>query len=52
MQIGSKLAEKIKESGADVVLTECSTCKMQIEHLTGKQTEHPIKILAKFLALI
>lgn len=52
MQIGSTLAEKIKESGADTVLTECSTCKMQIEHLTGKKTEHPIKILARAYGLI
>ena len=52
MQIGQKLADKIKESGADTVLTECSTCKMQIEHLTGKQTEHPIKILAKAFGLL
>lgn len=52
MQIGSKLAEKIKESGAQTVLTECSTCKMQIEHLTGKETIHPIKLLAKGLGLL
>jgi anaerobic glycerol-3-phosphate dehydrogenase C subunit len=52
MQIGQKLADKIKESGGDTVLTECSTCKMQIEHLTGKQTEHPIKILAKAFDLL
>ncbi len=52
VQIGSKLAEKIKESNADVVLTECSTCKMQIEHLTGKETIHPIKILAKAFGLL
>jgi len=52
VQIGGKLAEKIKESNADTVLTECSTCKMQIEHLTGKETIHPIKILAKAFGLI
>ncbi|HBG26777.1 MAG: hypothetical protein A2Y10_05545 [Planctomycetes bacterium GWF2_41_51] len=52
MQIGQKLADKVKESNADVVLTECSTCKMQIEHLTGKETTHPIKILAKAYGLI
>ncbi len=52
MQIGRKLAEKIEKSGADVVLTECSTCKMQIEHITGKKVEHPIKILAKACGLL
>jgi Fe-S oxidoreductase len=45
MKIGRPLAEKIEKSNADVILTECSTCKMQIEHLTGKKVEHPIKIL-------
>lgn len=45
MKIGKGLAENIRLSSADVVLTECSTCKMQIEHLTGKKVEHPIKIL-------
>jgi glycerol-3-phosphate dehydrogenase subunit C len=52
MQIGKKLADKIKKSGADTVLTECSTCKMQIEQLTGKQAVHPIKVLIKAYGLI
>ncbi|MHB0945704.1 MAG: anaerobic glycerol-3-phosphate dehydrogenase subunit C [Sedimentisphaerales bacterium] len=49
MKIGGQLAEKIEKSNADVILTECSTCKMQIEHLTGKKVEHPIKILTEVL---
>jgi Fe-S oxidoreductase len=52
MQIGKKLADKIKETGADIVLTECSTCKMQIEQLTGKKVEHPIKVLAEAFGLL
>jgi anaerobic glycerol-3-phosphate dehydrogenase C subunit len=52
MRIGEKLAEKIAESGADIVLTECSTCKMQIEQLTDKRAEHPIKILAEAFGLL
>jgi Fe-S oxidoreductase len=52
MQIGRKLAEKIEESGADTILTECSTCKMQIEQLTGKKVEHPIKVLAEAFGLL
>jgi anaerobic glycerol-3-phosphate dehydrogenase C subunit len=51
-QIGRKLAELIEQSNADTVLTECSTCKMQIEHLTGKKTEHPIMVLVKAYGLI
>jgi anaerobic glycerol-3-phosphate dehydrogenase C subunit len=52
MQIGRKLATKIEKSGADVVLTECSTCKMQIEHATRKKVEHPIKVLADVFGLL
>jgi Fe-S oxidoreductase len=52
MKIGRRLAEKIEESNADVILTECSTCKMQIEHTTGRKVEHPIKVLAKVYGLI
>lgn len=52
MQIGKKLAGKIEKSGADVVLTECSTCKMQIEQMTGKKVEHPIKVLAEAFGLL
>jgi anaerobic glycerol-3-phosphate dehydrogenase C subunit len=52
MQIGKKLADKIKETGADIVLTECSACKMQIEQLTGKKVEHPIKVLADTFGLL
>jgi anaerobic glycerol-3-phosphate dehydrogenase C subunit len=51
-QIGRKLAELIDKSDADTILTECSTCKMQIEHLTGKETLHPIMVLAKAYGLI
>jgi len=46
-----KIAEKFKQSleaaPADYVLTECAACKMQIEHLSGRQAIHPIKILAE-----
>ncbi len=52
MRIGEKLAEKIEETGADTILTECSTCKMQIEQLTGKRVKHPIKVLAEAYGLI
>ncbi len=52
MQIGKKLADEIEKSGADIVLTECSTCKMQIEQLTHKKVEHPIKVLAEAYGLI
>jgi anaerobic glycerol-3-phosphate dehydrogenase C subunit len=52
MRIGKNLAEKIENSGADTVLTECSTCRMQIEQMTGKKVIHPIKILARAFGLL
>ena len=45
--IGSLLNTKIVELQPDMILTECAACKMQIEHLTGKQVLHPIKLLAE-----
>ena len=52
MQIGKQLAEKIEKSGADTILTECSTCKMQIEQLTSKEVKHPIRVLADAFGLL
>ncbi len=44
--IGRDMANAINAVDAPRVLTECSACGMQIEHLTGKEVLHPIKILA------
>ena len=47
--IGSPLFKQIEESGADIVVTDCETCKWQIEMSTSKRCEHPITLLAKAL---
>ena len=47
--IGGHLSGAIAECGADIIVTECAACKMQIEHLTHKQVIHPIKLLAQIL---
>lgn len=47
--IGAPLFRQIEESGADVVITDCETCKWQIEMSTGKPCEHPIALLARAL---
>ncbi len=49
IKMGSKLAAAIKNSDADYIITECSTCKMQIEHLTGKNAIHPAKLIADYI---
>ncbi|MGG4663426.1 anaerobic glycerol-3-phosphate dehydrogenase subunit GlpC [Providencia vermicola] len=47
--IGAELFRQIEESGADMVITDCETCKWQIEMSTSKKCEHPISLLAKAL---
>jgi len=46
-QIAAGLKEALEKSPTENVLTECSACKMQIEHLSNKVVKHPIKILAE-----
>lgn len=47
--IGAPLFRQIEESGADIVVTDCETCKWQIEMSTSLRCEHPITLLAKAL---
>ncbi|MGM9763820.1 MAG: anaerobic glycerol-3-phosphate dehydrogenase subunit GlpC [Candidatus Cryptobacteroides sp.] len=47
--IGSSLFDKIKASGAEVVATECETCKWQIEMSAGVPVDNPISIIASAL---
>ncbi|MCF7954781.1 MAG: anaerobic glycerol-3-phosphate dehydrogenase subunit C [Phycisphaerae bacterium] len=51
LDIGRALADAIDAADQPFALTECAACKMQIEHLTGKETLHPIKVLAKAYGL-
>lgn len=45
--IGAGLFRQIEESGVDLVVTDCETCKWQIEMSTSKKCEHPISLLAR-----
>jgi len=45
MAAGSALAVGIKEAKPDWVITECPGCKMQIEHITRINVQHPIHLL-------
>lgn len=49
LAIGRRLFESIEQSGADVIVTECATCRMQIEHATGLRTAHPAEVLTQIL---
>lgn len=48
--IGAGLFRQIEASGVDLVVTDCETCKWQIEMSTSKRCEHPISLLAQALA--
>ncbi len=45
-RIGSDLIEKINVSKAGTVVTDCPTCRMQIEDFGEKPVMHPVEILA------
>ena len=49
-ELSSKIAVRLKEAlesaPTKYVLTECSACKMQIEHISNCVIKHPVKILA------
>ena len=47
--IGQPLFDSLLASGADVVATDCETCKWQIESATGLTVLNPISILAMAL---
>lgn len=49
--IGSELFGLIKESGAERVITDCETCKWQIEMSTGLPVDNPVTVLARALDL-
>ncbi len=46
MKAGEPLFEALREPGIQYGLSECSTCRMQMEQGSGKGCYHPIKVLA------
>ncbi|MBR1868888.1 MAG: anaerobic glycerol-3-phosphate dehydrogenase subunit C [Bacteroidales bacterium] len=48
-KIGETLFGLIRESGPQVVATDCETCKWQIEMSTGYPVKNPVSILAEAL---
>ncbi|MFC1670872.1 anaerobic glycerol-3-phosphate dehydrogenase subunit C, partial [Spirochaetota bacterium] len=44
--IGSSLFELIDRSNPEIVITDCVTCKWQIENFTSYKVFHPVNILA------
>lgn len=48
--IGESLFNQIEAEDYDYIVTDCETCKWQIEMSTTKRCEHPISILEEALA--
>jgi len=46
LRIGWPLIAAMRKHPAQAAATECSACKMQIEHGSGRATLHPLKLLA------
>lgn len=45
MAVGSKLFKTIQDSRLDTAISECGTCRLQINHGTGVKVKHPISVL-------
>lgn len=48
--IGSPLFNAVKASGANLVITDCGTCKLQIEQATKISVKHTGLVLREYLA--
>ncbi|TWU08345.1 anaerobic glycerol-3-phosphate dehydrogenase subunit C [Stieleria varia] len=46
LRIGWPMISAVRNSPVQTACTECSACKMQIEHGSGRDTLHPLKLLA------
>ncbi len=46
LRIGWPMISAMRSTQVSLATTECSACKMQIEHGTGIKTLHPLKMLA------
>ncbi len=51
METGRPLFERVADVAPDLIASECSTCRMQLEQATGLPTTHPAQLLAGALGL-
>jgi glycerol-3-phosphate dehydrogenase subunit C len=49
MDIGEELFGAIRAYQPDLAISECASCRMQIEHGTSIKTLHPVEILHQAL---
>ncbi len=51
LAVGRPLFQRIEEVAPDLLVSDCSTCRMQLAHVTGLPTLHPVRLLAEAYAL-
>jgi len=51
MKIGTDLFEELKKPENGLGLSECSTCRMQMEHGAQKETLHPLQVFAEAMSI-
>ncbi|GBC61623.1 anaerobic glycerol-3-phosphate dehydrogenase sub unit C [Desulfonema ishimotonii] len=49
-RIASEMIRKLDRSDASVGVTDCPTCRMQMQHFSDKPIRHPVEIVADCLA--
>jgi len=49
VEIASPMINKLNTSEADYGVTDCPTCRMQMEHLSSKKIKHPVEVLSECL---
>ncbi len=50
LRIGWPLITAMRRESASAAATECSACRLQIEHGSGRATLHPLKLIALRMA--
>jgi glycerol-3-phosphate dehydrogenase subunit C len=50
VHLGSRLIAKIKEIDPDSIVTDCLSCRLQLNQLTSYSVFHPIEVLSKSIA--
>lgn len=49
MEIGKELFDRVSNSDAEYITTECGTCREQIQHATKKKAIHPVTVIRRSL---
>lgn len=50
--LGQPIARAWESVAATVALSECSSCRQQLEHLTHRRVQHPLVLLAQAYGLL